>query len=60
MIQLFKSYILATILLGVGRLHGCSGVFPGKEVGRQVFVRLAPPSQTVESILRASWLAKCA
>jgi hypothetical protein len=37
------------VLLGVGMLHGCAGVFPGKEGGIEVLAGLAPSSQSVGS-----------
>jgi hypothetical protein len=53
-------FILANVLLGVGTLDSCVGMFPRTEGGIKVLAGLAPSSQTVGSLLRTPWLAKSA
>jgi hypothetical protein len=45
--------MLANLFLGVGTLHGCKGVYPGKDGEIQVLAGLAPYSQTEGPTLRA-------
>ncbi len=49
-------FILANIFLGVGILHSCIFLYPGKESGIQLLIGLAPFSQIVGSLLRAPGL----
>jgi hypothetical protein len=43
--------------MGVDIMRGCTGVFPRKEDGMQVFAGLAPSNQTVGLLLRTPWPA---
>jgi hypothetical protein len=57
---MYNSAILIFIYLqmyfwGMCTLCNCVGTIPGKEGGIQVLAGLAPISQIVRSLLRASW-----
>jgi hypothetical protein len=57
-LPLTNIFILANVFLGVGMLHGFTGIFSRKEGGIQVLEGLAPSTQTVGSLLRTPWLTK--